>query len=503
MAIRRNDTAKPPCNNGSFAAASWKQILSHISSVEYGLLDRILRTVAEHAQITPGDAVGIAVSGGADSVCLLHALADLRTALGIARLHVLHLNHGLRGAESDADADFVARLAKSMNLDCVVELANLHDAGGTNLEQNAREARIDFFRRAMADSGLQRIATAHTRDDQAETVLYRLMRGSGTAGLSGIRPVTRDGRIRPLLDCSRAEVEEFLRSRGLSWREDQSNADRRFARNRIRHELLPLLERDYSPAIREILAATAMVARDEEAWWEERTEEVFALTGRKKLTSVLFRTDELTRHPVALVRRLLRRAFAEVKGDLRSIDLAHVERVRALIDQTEGHGRVQIPGLDIMRSFEWLRVAAPRVETRLQGDYCFTVDLTLRETARFPMASTGGCMLLETRALVHTLPEGAYNENVDELDLAKLPPGLVELRNWHPGDEIELPGRPSVKIKQLFQQHRIPLWDRHTWPVLESGGTIVWSREFGVSAQVARTDSTRSVLRVREQGRTE
>ena len=161
---------------------------------------------------------------------------------------VAHLNHKLRGEASEEDERFVAGLAARHGVPFYREEAAAGIAGG-NLEQNARRERLKFFSRLIGEGKANRIATGHTRDDQAETVLFRLLRGSGLTGLAGILPVTREGLIRPLLDVSRAEVEEFLRARGTAWREDCSNHDRRFARNRIRHDLLPRLAREWNPEI--------------------------------------------------------------------------------------------------------------------------------------------------------------------------------------------------------------------------------------------------------------
>ena len=209
----------------------------------------------------PGMRVGVAVSGGADSVCLLYVLVELRARWDL-RLSVLHLNHNLRGEESRADAEFVRELAARLGLAAVLSEADIA-ATVDNLEQAARDARLAFFRETMRTGPLDRVALGHTRSDQAETVLYRFLRGAGTAGLAGIRPVTVDGLIRPLLEVDRAEVERFLRERAIPWRDDSTNASRVFARNRIRHELLPQLARDWNPAIYESLAQVADWALEE------------------------------------------------------------------------------------------------------------------------------------------------------------------------------------------------------------------------------------------------
>ncbi len=442
--------------------------------------------------LDPGDYVGVAVSGGADSVCLLHVLLELAGEFGLT-LRVLHLNHGWRGADSDADADFVADVATRLGLPCLVERAL--PGSESNLEQAGRNARLDFFARAREAYGLACIATGHTRSDQAETVLYRLLRGSGTAGLSGIRPVTGDGRIRPLLDCSRDDVLGFLLKHNLTWREDATNADASFHRNRIRHQLLPLLRRDYQPAVADVLAATAELARDEEAWWAEQVETVLPQVIEKRNPhGIVILADKLSSQHPALSRRVIRRLLSEVRGDLRGLDLVHVDRVRQLAAQKEGHGRIQIPGVDVFRSFEWLRLGPLRTESRFALDYAYPIERKESSTPRtVPVGAAGIAICLQIQPEHVSVAYKPYNEEAVELDATKLS-DPVELRNWHPGDTIQLPGREPVKLKQLFQEFRIPLWDRHLWPVLTSAGAVVWSRRFGPSAGVQRTPDTRLVL---------
>ena len=239
--------------------------------VPVSVLDKVLTTISRYNMLGRGDRVIAAVSGGADSVFLFHALSAIAEKTGATVTGVAHLNHKLRGEASDADERFVAQLASRHGVAFYREEARVGGLEG-NLESNARRARLGFFARLIAAGRADRIATGHTRDDQAETVLFRLLRGSGLAGLAGILPVTSEGLIRPLLDITRAEVEEFLRARSVDWREDASNRDARFARNRIRHGLLPELEREWNPGIREALGRLADLAGEEERWWAAKIE---------------------------------------------------------------------------------------------------------------------------------------------------------------------------------------------------------------------------------------
>jgi tRNA(Ile)-lysidine synthase len=440
--------------------------------------------------LKPGARVGVAVSGGADSVCLLHVLREIAADFQVS-LAVLHLNHKLRGDESDADAEFVRAL--SNGLPFYSESADVGSEGG-NLEQAGRDARKAFFARLRTAGAIDVVATGHTLSDQAETVLFRLLRGSGTAGLSGILPATWDGLIRPLLDCARPEVEQFLRDRGIRWREDRTNRETTFARNRIRHDLLPLIEQDYSPAVLQILAATAAIARDEESYWSG---EIAALGGKFcawRKDAVVIEASVLASLHVAVARRLVRYAVARVKGDLRGIDIAHVERILDLATQNEGHGRVQAPGLDVFRSFEWLRIGKPRLGPREERNFAFEVGGTFPAQFRLPCGSAIYLELLD-----QLNPRGRYTGQIEEID-QELLQRPIELRNWFPGDEFQRPGKAGVKIKTLFHDERVPIWERQTWPLITSAGQTVWTRKFGVSDQYARTAKTTRVLRVYELG---
>ncbi len=283
--------------------------------------------------VAPGDRIGVAVSGGADSLALLLALQELAPTLGL-QLAVLHLDHAWRPESAD-DATFVAQWAARLGLPLMARRAEeLRQARG-NREQAARQARYVFFRECLASGEINCVATAHTADDQTETVLLRLLRGAGTRGLAGIWPVVRAGPnekiIRPALACRREQLRAWLRAKNEPWQEDASNWDLGRRRNRIRHELLPVLTRDYNPALVERLADLAALARAEEEYW---TAEVAARVDRLwRATSAGWEADtrELAALPLALARRVLRAGLAAARGDLRRVEFQQVEQVLDLI----------------------------------------------------------------------------------------------------------------------------------------------------------------------------
>jgi len=473
------------------------------------VLEQVRKTITRYNMLPRASRVAVAVSGGPDSVCLLHALVELAPSLDLT-LSVAHLNHQLRGAESDQDEEFVRVLAATLALPFHRAAAAL--PANENLEQAARNARRAFFAQLPAD----RIALGHNRDDQAETVLFRLLRGSGLRGLAGIHPVSEplasvqpsglappgpnteprlqgaDPRplyIRPLIDVTRAEVIAFLRARNLPHREDSSNLDPRFARNRIRASLLPQLARDWNPSISESLAHLAHLAHDEELWWQTHLDQIAPAILRTRAGAIEIQASLLTQLPPAVARRLLRRATTQVKGDLRRLEYAHIERILELAAQPAGDGRLRLPGLDIRRSFDWIRLAsaAPR------QDFAAT---RLAIPGVYPVSAATN-LHLELAPHPSTSPKDATLKAA-ELSLRRLPP-VLELRGWKPGDHYRPEGQArDQKIKEMFQMERVPSWLRSSWPIVSSGDQIVWSRTFGAAAEFAASREPGPVLRVWE-----
>jgi tRNA(Ile)-lysidine synthase len=431
--------------------------------------------------------IGAACSGGADSTALLLALAELRDELGF-ELSAVHLNHRLRGDGSAADEAFVRELAASLGLPVHVRSLDVQALGG-NLEQAGRQARHAFFAELIQDGSCDLIATGHTLSDQAETVLFRLVRGSGLRGLRGIQPRRQPGLLRPLLGVSGEQVRDWLRRRGARWREDPSNVDRRFSRNRIRLDLAPALA-TLNPRWQEALARTAAQGLDEEQYWEEVTSEA--------AEQILDRLADGVRIPVsafsvlrpALQRRLLRRAVEEAGGGQPAWD--HIESLRELFRPGLGTGRVSTPGLTARRSFD---------AVLLSPGGCRQPPLEEGAEVQPPMEleAPDGRSRLQFEIASQHVAGGRYTERTwSRLDWNGLAQPLV-LRCWRPGDRWsgDQPGRSS-KLKELLQKARVEVWDRPRWPVLAAGDEVVWTRGFGVSAPRRAGEGTERILVIRE-----
>lgn len=493
-----------------------------------------------------GDRVGVAVSGGADSVALLHLLEELRPTLGM-NLAVLHFNHQLRGAESDADEQFVASLASQLKLELFTsreDVASAARANGWNLEDAGRRLRYAFFS-SVADAGrVVRVAVAHTADDQAETVLARLLRGTGPAGLASIYPV-KGCIVRPLLGIRRHELRADLARRGQSWREDSSNQDATRLRAKLRHHILPTLERDLQPAVVSHLGRLAHLARADEAFWQAlvaerlhtlarweesgirrktgRLSDDVDARGRVKLSAArrgIRCADLLAPLPwmdagcseeirLAVTRRLVRGIIEELQGHCQEITAQHVEQVLHLAIRSSSGQRTSLPGIVVERSFDWIWFAkAPAAQAgtsresepetgpdvargRKSGNAgAFSHVITLGaagDCAVVAITEIGRCFRLK----VIDWP-AAGGENITVLDRDLLRPPLV-LRSWRPGDSFRPQGRRSVhKLKYFLLRHRVEARDRAGWPVLTSAGALVWTRGMPVAAEVAPGSATRT-----------
>jgi tRNA(Ile)-lysidine synthase len=446
------------------------------------MLPQIESFIERYPALQQARRIGVAVSGGADSVALLRLAAALASRYSW-RLTVLHVNYGLRGDESQGDEHFVRQLAEE--LACPIEVLRVEPTATD--ENTLRRLRYDWFASLAFDA----LFTGHTLEDQAETVLFRLLRGAGPQGLAGILPHTEEGLYRPLLASSRQHLREWLRQNGFVWREDSSNALLHYSRNRIRWELMPLLQSHWNPSIESGLAQLAEVSRADEEWLATLSGPALDALSHREGPGLVLDGHALAATPLGLRRRLLRLAIARVKGDLSGITFPHIEAALALLHQSEGSGRIQAAGVDLMRSFDWLRVIRLEDAGNLDDR---NFRLPFDPTLPLEIPASGG-------SLHPTLQKQCqYNEEVWNLDWTRLRQaigsgGRLEVRNWRPGDSyLRAESGKLDKLKELFQIHRVPLWQRRSWPILVLGDNPVWSRQFGPAAEWAAKQDAEEVL---------
>jgi tRNA(Ile)-lysidine synthase len=459
---------------------------------------RVLKFILDRRLLSPGDRLGLAVSGGADSLALLRVLVELQPELGVV-LKVLHFNHKIRGAEADADQQFVAALARQLGLEF---LAGSGDVPGhakaqkLSLETAARDLRHGWFAQLFSDNKLDKIATAHTLDDQAETVLMRIIRGTGVRGLSGISALHQEKRlIRPLLSIRRTEIESYLQGLKQAWRNDASNQDVTHTRNRVRHQLLPLLVRDFNPSVHQRLADLAETAQAEAEYWQKELAGIMPRAVRQGRPSRSGRSSSghtgevqaldlayFQTLPLAVQRLVLHKLALQMGVNL---EFKHVQELGAFIESGKPGKRLELPdGLVATRSFRELQFGrAPACAEVEDYEFCIILPVPGEVTV-----STLGSTLQARVISAGDKELSGYNPAL-LLDRALLEPELI-LRNWRAGDHFSPvhTGSPK-KVKEWLQPSRLgrtlTAAERKAWPVIESSGQIVWMRGFPVSRKFA------------------
>ena len=494
-------------------------------AVRSSLSKQLRQNLEAQKFVRPGDRVGVAVSGGADSVALLLLLLELREKLGIL-LRVVHFNHKLREKASDADEKFVANLAAKYQLEfhsASADVAKKAKKERANLEDAARRARYDYFRSLVDSGACTRIAVAHTADDQAETVLAHLLRGTGLAGLGGIHP--RAGPIfRPLLTLRRAELRTYLRRKKQSWREDATNRDTRRMRARIRKKLLPLLEKQFQPAIVEHLASMANLAREDEAFLDLQLEQRMATAvpgtgGEIRIlladlpvagTKQGFHTEstESSEYPeknhgfAAMSKRVVRGIVRRLKKQSGQLNASHVDAVLELARDGRNGNWLSLPGgVEVRKDrdalvFRAVQNAETHRARRALREFSYDVDLA--GGAAEVQVPELGCVF-RFRAIDWPLRGEEDNRREMVLDRERLRSPLV-LRNRRPGDRLRPSGHQNAhKLKRLLNEKHISRWEREGWPVLTSGGVLVWARGFAVATGFAADERTRSGIVIAEE----
>ena len=430
----------------------------------------------------PGERVGVAVSGGPDSVLLLDFMSQFAHETGLI-LAIVHFNHHLRGAESDEDERFVRRVARGRGLPLFhsgARVAEIACQRRRNLEATGRELRYRFFYALIGQHKVDKIATAHTANDQAETVLLRLLRGTGMRGLGGIYP-SLDGKIvRPFLNVTRSMIEQELDARELESRVDSTNLDVSLKRNKIRRKLLPLIEGEYCPEIIRLLGELSSRARDDEAFLEEQARERAQAWRVREGDSEKIPARALAEFHPAIARRALRQVIQGVQGTLRNVTFGHIEEVRRLAAEAQSGRKILLPsGMEVRKEFGWLIFSPVSVELPYR---VFSYAVEFPGTVDVPELGA----VFEFKIVQPPPHERGYNKRGEwALDARKVASGAV-LRSWRAGDQYQPAGshRPE-KLKELFRRAGIPSTQRALWPVLEGPKGILWVRGFPPSQEVA------------------
>lgn len=457
------------------------------------LQERVLQLIKREILIPEDGRVLVALSGGADSVALTLLLQELAPTAGFAVVGLAHLNHQLRQAAVD-DERFCRELARRLALPIEVGRADVRERArgeGISIEEAGHRERYAFFERVAGQLGAHRVATAHTRSDQAETYLMRLIRGAGPVGLAGIRP--RAGHVvRPLLELSRTELRTYLAQRGQSFREDETNKDVRVTRNRIRHELLPFLEERFSPAIVDVLAREADIARSDAEWLDGAANQI-AATFVSSEGVVTVDVETLASQPKALARRVAKRALEQVAQ--RAVGFDQIERFLELAAQPgPALAEADFPGCRVERRDERILVCAPRRRVRHSAEAEFTYQLAIPGEVKVPEA---GLAILAQRVSGSQDPEARLTARGGAVMVAgeQLTAPLI-VRNWRPGDAVRplgLGGRK--KLQDFFVDRKVTRSERHLVPIVaDKKRGIVWVVGHTVAEDFRVTASTKGML---------
>jgi tRNA(Ile)-lysidine synthase len=465
------------------------------------LLREVLRWIKVRRLFISGETVVVAVSGGPDSLALLHILSGLKDQLRLG-LVVAHLNHGIRGEESDADALFISELTARWGLSAIIGRADVPTYAAErkmSLEEAARESRYAFLEKAAQDVGASRVAVGHNANDQVETVLMHWLRGAGSEGLSGMAPITKRGDIwlvRPLLGISRERIEGYCFRHGLDTRLDSSNLSENMLRNRIRLRLIPQL-RQYNPRIENAILRAADILAVDVDYIDEEVESLWAsdLVASSEAV-VTFGRDEWRNLHLSLKRRLLRRAISSLQGDLKDVSWKHIEDAIAAAQAAPAGTRIALPnGLQLQVDYDFLLVASdlplddcPAIEKELEIAIPGLTDLTASE------------WYLETQLL----PAGSVSDDrlrsggrwVAHLDADRAGERLV-LRPRKPGDRIQPLGMQESKSMQDFMvDAKVPRRVRDQLPLVASANAIFWVPGWRINERAKVSSETKQVLRL-------
>lgn len=463
--------------------------MSKVNSV----LQEVMDTILKHGMINKGDRILAAVSGGADSVCMLHALNTLKKSMGF-EIYCAHLNHCLRGDAADSDEKFVIELCKSLDIPVFtksVDVAALASEKKLTTEEAGRHARYEFFRELSAKHKINKTATAHNKDDNAETVLMRIIRGTGTDGLKGIAYVRDDGVIRPVLNIPRADIEEYCRGNNLTFCTDATNSDNDYTRNKIRNQLLPFIEENFNPNIKDSLCRLSDNATEDADFLNGYAKRLYArlcnpLPGEKPVT---LHIESLEMVDKGIASRVFKIAADEVKKGIR-LEKKHIDDLFNLMTKQTG-ASVDLPeGIVASVQYGWLsfidKNAVVEVKEEAEGFFAeiaplqtvFIEPIGKNISLRIENAKEYKCKVNET-AISYDLIEGK----------------MLFLRNRRTGDRIVwFPDGKTKKIKNILIDEKIPKKDRDRIPLLCTGDEVLAIVGSRVSEKYKVTNETERAL---------
>jgi len=453
----------------------------------------LIDTIKNTGMLREGDGVAVAFSGGGDSTALLHVLASMRSELKI-KLFACHLNHKLRGTEADGDAQFCRGFAERLGVPIYMkemDIAGIATKRGWNIEEAGRIARTAFYHRAMRHFGADKTVTAHHMNDQAETFLINLLRGSGETGLGGIAPIRDGWLIRPLIKCPKSEIEKYLKENDISFRTDETNTDTTIIRNRIRLTLIPLLEKDYNPRIVNGLSQTADIIRGADELSAELADAFFRKIVNHAKDSVSIEKQLFAVLPIHLKRILIRNSFAQAAGSRRRLTFEQVEDILNDVRAGAKDSRISLPfGFEAEIREDKISILPSKKDDTEKG-----FELSFEIPGEIEIPDIGRSWRVEIKDYTSSLlEESILNPLIGIFDAEKIS-SPVTVRNRRDGDRMQPLGMQGTKkLQDIFTDKKIPRRRREEFPVFTSSAEIFWIPGIASGERFKVSEKTKKVV---------
>ncbi|WZL72805.1 tRNA lysidine(34) synthetase TilS [Clostridiaceae bacterium 35-E11] len=455
------------------------------------MLEKFLNTITRHKMITKGEGIVIGVSGGPDSISLLHLLWRIKDTYAL-NLYAVHLNHQFRGSEAQEDADYVKEVCKEWGIKSFIysEDVKLYSKEKKiTFEEAGREIRYHLFHEVMQQTGATKIAIAQNMDDQAETVFMRLIRGAGMEGLSAIDYVRDDKIIRPLLDISRQEIENYCKENNLHPKIDKTNLESVYTRNRIRLELIPYIEKYFNPNIKKTLCRTANLMREDKEVIDGMVNAVYHKVVKEIASGIKIDICLFKENHYAIQKRILRQAIKRLCGNIRNIENKHVENLISFIQDGQVGKKMDLPkGLVGVLDYQTCTIQEMKIPVQ-QHDFQYNIPIgeKLQIAALNTYLASNILDLKDVREIITT-------DDQKYFDLDKIKRGMI-LRNRRAGDRFTPLGmKGSKKLKDYFIDEKVPREKRDEIPLLCDGDEIMWVIGYRMSDQYKIDKHTKKIL---------
>ncbi len=458
------------------------------------IINKVRETIKKHNLVNYGDKIILGVSGGPDSICMLHILNYLKDEFNI-KIYAAHLNHKIRGIEAQKDAMYVAKICDIMRVPCFIRAIDVPaycKEKGVSVEEGARILRYNMFFEIKDKISADKIAIAQNINDQSETVIMRMMRGTGLQGLKGIQYKREDGIIRPLLDIDRQDIEKYCEQNNLNPRIDQTNLEEIYTRNKIRLKLIPYMVENFNPNLKESIARMTNVLKDDSDFIMEQSNKAFDdVCSKISENMISVDVDKFMNTHKALKNRIIRKSIDYILGNIKGIDQKHIEDVNDLIDSDKNNVRIDLPkGILVYKK---------------NGSILFTDEEIIEEKISYDYSipKSGYIKIKESNTIVESkilsideYEKSSSDKYVKFFDADKIK-GSLHIRNRRNGDKIKLLGLGgSKKIKDLLIDLKIPKEQRDLIPILSDEKGIIWVIGHRMSENYKIDSNTNNILRM-------